>query len=74
MEDNKLAKILLSALLKKESVELEMRRHEYSTAHLDKISLFRIDFAARIRNADGSGNMILIELQKTWLPTETLSR
>lgn len=29
MEDQKVAKILLSALLKKDILELEMRRHEY---------------------------------------------
>lgn len=72
MEDNRVAKILLSALLKKEIVKLDMRRQEYTASHLDKISLFRLDFAARIRNADGSENQVLIELQKTWLPTETL--
>lgn len=72
MEDEKVARILLSALLKKEIVSLEMRRHEYSSVHLDKISLFRLDFSARVRNNDGTENLILIELQKTWLPTETL--
>lgn len=30
MEDDRVAKILLSALLKKEIVELQMRRQEYS--------------------------------------------
>ena len=34
--------------------------------------MFRIDFGARIREADGSLRLILIELQKTWLDTETL--
>lgn len=72
MEDEKVAKILLSALLKKEILELEIRRHEYSSVQQDKIALFRIDFSARVRDADGTVNLILIELQKTWLPTETL--
>ena len=34
--------------------------------------MFRIDFGARIREDDGSLRLILIELQKTWLDTETL--
>ena len=72
MEDEKVARILLSALLKKEILSLEMRRQEYSAVHLDKISLFRLDFSARVKNADGTENLVLIELQKTWLPTETL--
>lgn len=72
MEDHKVAKILLSALLKKEIVELEMRRHEYTSMEHTRISLFRIDFSARVRETDGSEHLILIELQKTWLITETL--
>lgn len=72
MEDDKVAKILLSALLQKEVVDLQMRRHEYTNMQQTSISLFRIDFSARVRNSDGSENLILIELQKTWLITETL--
>ena len=34
--------------------------------------MFRIDFGARVRQDDGSLHLILIELQKTWLETETL--
>ena len=72
MEDQKVAKILLSALLKKEIIELEMRRHEYTSMEQTRISLFRIDFSAKLREADGSEHLVLIELQKTWLITETL--
>ena len=72
MEDKKVAKILLSALLKKDIIELEMRRHEYTSMEHTRISLFRIDFSAKIRETDGSEHLVLIELQKTWLITETL--
>ena len=34
--------------------------------------MFRIDFAARVMQDDGSTRLVLIELQKTWLSTETL--
>lgn len=73
MEDNKVAKLLLSALLKKDIVHLELRPHEY-TSYLDEphISLFRMDFCARIREENGEENLVLLELQKTWLATETL--
>lgn len=37
-----------------------------------RISLFRIDFSAKIRENDGAEHLVLIELQKTWLITETL--
>lgn len=72
MEDERIAKTILSALLKKEVLSVEARRHEYTNGQRDKISMFRIDFSARVREADGCEHLILIELQKTWLDTETL--
>ena len=72
MEDERIARTILSALLKKEVVEVQIRRNEYTNGFRDNISMFRIDFGARIREDDGSLRLILIELQKTWLDTETL--
>ena len=72
MEDERIAKIILTALLKKEVVSVEMRRHEHPNVTKDKISMFRIDFAAKVKESDGTIHLILIELQKTWLDTETL--
>ena len=72
MEDDRVAKTVLSALLKREVVEVEMRKHEYTNGTRDKISMFRIDFGAKVRQDDGTLKLILIELQKTWLETETL--
>ena len=72
MEDERIARTVLSALLKKEVAEVHVRRNEYSNGYRDNISMFRIDFGAHIRQADGSLRLVLIELQKTWLETETL--
>lgn len=72
MEDERIAKTLLSALLKKEVVAVEMRRNEYTNGVRDNISMFRIDFGAHVKEADGTIHLVLIELQKTWLETETL--
>lgn len=72
MEDERIAKTILSALLKKDVVSIEARPHEYTNQTRDKISMFRIDFSARVRESDGEEHLILIELQKTWLETETL--
>ena len=49
-----------------------MKPHEYTEMMQTRISMLRIDFAATVRNQDGSTQLILIELQKTWLTTETL--
>ncbi len=72
MEDERIAKTVLSALLKKEVVSVEIRRNEHPNVTRDKISMFRIDFAARVKEDDGTVRLILIELQKTWVDTETL--
>ena len=77
MADERISKTILSTLLKKEVVKVEMRPHEYVNTTRDTLSMFRIDFAATVREKDAESNefkdrIILIELQKTWLDTETL--
>lgn len=54
VEDLRIAKILISALLKKEVLEVEVRKHEYTNGTRDNISMFRIDFGAKVRESDGS--------------------
>lgn len=73
MEDERIARTILSALLKKKVVSVKTRRNEYAnvTRH-EAISMFRIDFAATVMDEEGAPRLMLIELQKTWLPTETL--
>ena len=72
MSDERIARTILSALLKMNIVRVEVRPHEYPDAQRDTLSVFRIDFGATVRNDDGSEQLILVELQKTWLETETL--
>ena len=75
MEDERIAKTILSALLKKEVVHVTVRPHEYCNTTRDTLSMFRIDFAATVREKEGNeikDRIVLIELQKTWLNTETL--
>ena len=73
MEDDRIAKTILSALLKKKVIDVKIRRNEYAnlTRH-ESISMFRIDFAATVIDEKEQPHLMLIELQKTWLPTETL--
>jgi len=72
MEDERIARTILSALLKRDVVRVEVRPHEYSNDERDSLSVFRIDFGATVRDDDGSEKLILVELQKTWVETETL--
>ena len=73
MEDDRIAKTILTALLKKKVVDVKIRRNEYANLNRrESISMFRIDFAATVLDEDNKPHLMLIELQKTWLPTETL--
>ena len=72
MEDERIARTILSALLKKEVVEVHMRNNEYNDKLSDNLSIYRIDFGATILNDEGQKQLILIELQKTWVETEVL--
>ena len=72
MEDERIARTILSALLKQEILRIEVRPHEYTNGQKESLSIFRIDFGATVLDSEGKEQLILIELQKTWLPTETL--
>ena len=72
LEDERVARILISALLKKEVTKVECRPHEYVNKTRNTVSMFRIDFAATVREDDGTEHLVLVELQKTWLESETL--
>ena len=72
MEDERIARTILSALLKKDIVHVEMRPHEFINDKGTSLTMLRIDFGATVREADGSEHLVLIELQKTWVETETL--
>ena len=70
MEDMRVAKIILSALLKREVVELEVRP-EYNRK--DDWTLYRVDYDARVRQEDGSLKSVILELHKTWLEADVLA-
>ena len=72
MEDERIARTILSALLKKDVVEVHVRRNEYSNKGRDTLSIFRIDFGATIRDEQGKRQTILIEIQKTQVDSELL--
>ena len=72
MEDTRIARTILSALLKKDVIDVKIRPHEYSNTENATLSVFRIDFGATIRDNEGNEKLILIELQKTWIETEAL--
>ena len=72
MENEQVAKILLSALLKKEIVDVKPGKNEFPNTHTPNLSIFKIDFSARVKDEDGTEQQITIEIQKTWGSYEVL--
>ncbi len=73
LEDNQLAKLVLSTILGEELVELELRPQERTTEIGSRhLTVYRLDFSARIRSNDGRLRLALIEIQKAKLPTDIM--
>ena len=68
LDDEKVARLMLSALLGQEVLELEFRPTEVRqpVAHQDGTEwlVLRMDFSATVRLEDGRSKLVLIEIQK----------
>ena len=81
MEDHRVARIFLSALTELDIVSLEFLPQELSVNKSNNggvihtalnLSIYRLDFSARIRQADGSEKVIIIEIQKSKFAHENM--
>jgi len=72
LDDEKVAKLLLSALLGQEVLELDGRATEVRHEANPSLLVLRLDFAATVRLEDGSSKLVLIELQKAHNPVDVL--
>lgn len=72
MEDQRVAQILIGALIRKKVVSLVQTANEIVQINQDALKLLRIDFAAEIENADGKREVITIEVQKVHLESEII--
>ena len=64
MNDNKIAKLMLSAILDKNIISLEFSSTEEDDEKLRGVALYRLDFAALIEDKNGIKEKVLIEIQK----------
>ena len=73
LEDKESARILLSTLIEEEIVELEPRPHEL-LLELESRSLtvFRLDFSAKIKTVTGTFKLVILEIQKAKLPSDIM--
>ncbi|MDR1602512.1 MAG: hypothetical protein LBS42_08800 [Tannerella sp.] len=74
MEDNKVARKFISAIIGEDVTELSFAPQEYVRevdAAEKSFSIYRLDFLARIRTDDGS-KVVMIEVQKVSLRTDIM--
>ena len=68
LDDEKVARLVLSALLGKDVLELQFRptevHHEAAKPDGTQLLVLRLDFAATVRLEDGGRKLVLIEIQK----------
>ncbi len=72
MNDEKVAKLLLSAILGKEVLSLEFRPTEHHFPVGELLAVLRMDFTARIVDADGHQELVILELQKAKLASDIM--
>ena len=73
MQNDRIAKKVLSTLLECEVLELNVEQQELVALDEQRgLKLYRLDFSAVIINEKGEKQKVLIELQKSKLPTNTL--
>ncbi len=73
LDDNKVAKIFLSAILEEEILELEYRPKEVRTeTEKSTLTVYRMDFSAKIKTAEGDHRLVIIEIQKAKYHTDIM--
>jgi hypothetical protein len=78
LEDNKVAKLFLSTLTGMDIIDLELLPQEVIDSSKEKpklslgLTIYRLDFSAKIHQKDGSEKVIIIELQKSKTYAESM--
>ncbi|MBK9338399.1 MAG: hypothetical protein IPM98_18390 [Lewinellaceae bacterium] len=72
MNDEKVARLLLSAIIGREVVSLEFRPTEHHFPVGELLAVLRMDFSARIVDENGDQELVIIELQKAKLASDIM--
>ncbi len=73
LSDNKIAKLLIAAIIGEDIIELNFNSTEHQADIASRnLLVYRLDFSAKIRQADGSEKLILIEIQKAKLASDIM--
>ena len=86
MEDNLVARLLVSSIIGEEVVHLDPKPQEHTIEkqktqkkeenddiqEFPNLTIYRLDFSAKIKTADGGHRLIIIEMQKADLPSDIM--
>ena len=73
LDDNRIARLFLSTMIGEEIVELTFRPTEHRTdVEQRSVTVFRIDFSARIALPDGGEKLVILEIQKAKFAAEIM--
>ena len=74
LDDNQVAKLMLFVILGEEITELVFcpQEHAVSSDYPRQWTVYRLDFAATVKNAAGENRRVLIEIQKAKLVTDIM--
>ena len=80
MEDNTVAKLLISSIIGEDVVSLEPKPQEHTRekdkeknkGEIPNLTVYRLDFSAKIKLSDGQHKVTVIEMQKADLPTDIM--
>jgi hypothetical protein len=80
MEDNTVAKLLVSSIIGEDVVSLEPKPQEHTRekdkeknkGEIPNLTVYRLDFSSKIKLSDGQYKVIVIEMQKADLPTDIM--
>ena len=71
MEDNEVAKLLVSEIIGEDVISLKPNPQEFTVEKVavgsSSITVYRLDFSAQIKTPDGT-KLVLIEMQKSSFP------
>ncbi len=72
MDNLEIAKGIIAAIIKEEIVHIDFQAKESTIQLPSKFTFFHLDFIARIRDKQGKSKDVLIELQKTNVPSDIM--
>lgn len=72
MEEERIAKTFLSAILQREVVSIKICHDGFRNIKSNSISIFKMGFVASIKNNENSNELTSIRLYKTWVDTDVL--